>query len=257
MKWAATPTDWYTDLGLDEAGERAEILHRRAWDFAGHQETGGFIPASMVARLCPTHTKARVAALVGIGKWVEVEGGYQLAEWDSVYEDLKSLLHRRKSDTERQRRHRAKQRDVDTESTAERDPSQPRERDEKGDESRGLSRDSHGVDKNRDNPPNPPASRGANCDPISKPHPHCRGCGTSRRAGRQQADADAAQAAVQADLELRAAAKNAPHCGHPDCDPNGRWRTTPTGQQRCPECNEVEILKRANRPPLIAVAGGR
>jgi DNA-binding transcriptional ArsR family regulator len=71
-----------------------------------------------------------------------------------------------------------------------------------------------------------------------------------------QVGGTAARAAITADLELRAAAKSAPHCGHPDCDPIGRWRTTPRGDIRCPECNEVSILRRAGRPQL-ALVGAR
>lgn len=234
MKWAATPTDWYTDLGLDEAGERAEILHRRAWDFAGHQETGGFVPAAMVARLCPKGTKARVDALVRIGKWVEVDGGYQLAEWDDIYDELKSLLHRQKSDRERQRRHRAKQKNEESQ-PEKRDP----ERDENVDASRGLSRDSHGLEEKRDNPPTP-RTAGGDCDLISKPHTGCRGCGTTKR----HLAAAAAVEAAAADERRRAAAKNAPHCGHRDCDPISRWRTTDLGETRCPDCHELSILAR-------------
>lgn len=255
MKWVARSTGDYSDLRLARAGEAAEILYDRAWGWSGHHEQGGFIPAEMVARLCPTKTKARVSALIREGLWRATDGGYQAVDWDEVYEDVKSLVHRRKSDRDRKRRQRERD-DASHQPSAELsdEPSPPEStdtgRDEDVNASRGLSRDSHGAEKSREErTPQPPARRGADCDPISKPHSRCRGCGTTKRVEVQTAAAEA----IAAEERRRAAAKNAPHCGDPDCDPHSRWRTTALGVVRCPECHEVSILARTE-PVQLALA---
>lgn len=246
MRWVPKPTDCYSDLGLDEAGEAAEILWHRAWAWCGHQETGGFIPTAMVARLCPTRTRARVQALLKVGKWVEVDGGYQVADFDDAMGELKSLIHRRKSDAERARRYRAKH---DASEAASRPPS--------ADASRPASRDDHALEEKRDNPPNPPASRGANCDPLSPTHDNCRGCCTTPRARAKLAEAaeQQRQADELAQLQDRRAA--VAWCGNYLCDRRTRRRIDDDGgTEPCPACHP-DVVVGPLPGPVLTVVGAR
>jgi hypothetical protein len=243
VRWVPHPTDSYSDPALAEAGEAAELLHRRAWDWCGHQETDGFVPAAMVGRLCPNRVAARVAALVRVGKWVAVDGGYRLAEWEEAMADLRSLLHRRKSDAERQRRRRA-------DPKPERDPSE----DGNTDGSRRPSRDGLPLEEKRDTPLTPRRGRGE-CDPANPIHDNCRPCGTTPRQRAAAAAATAENLAAQqlADLERRRQAVE--WCGDEDCDPRWRKVLTADGLVPCPNCHPDLVVGPlpSTRAPLVAV----
>lgn len=242
MRWVPTPTDAYSDLRLAEAGEKAEILHRRAWDWCGHQETDGVIPAAMLARLCPAGWKQRLKALLDVGLWESTDGGYRLADWAGVMSEMRSLQQRKRSDADRQARKRLRDKD----------------RDPQRDLSRDASRDNPHAEEKRDNPPNPPASRGANCDPDSKPHPNCRGCRTTPRL--ITADLEAANAAAAAaQLEDLVQRRNdLDWCGDPDCDPIERRVDTARGVTKCPACHpDVVVGPLPAKPRTLAVVGAR
>jgi hypothetical protein len=75
-------TTFYDDPELIAAGEAAEVLYVRAMAYAGRQETDGFIPKEMPARLTPAKTQPRITALVREGLWVQVEGGWRIVNWE-------------------------------------------------------------------------------------------------------------------------------------------------------------------------------
>jgi hypothetical protein len=104
------------------------------------------------------------------------------------------------------------------------------------------------------NPPNPPASRGAKCDPISQPHPRCRGCRTTPRqlAAAETVAAEAQAAADLADLLQRR--DDVEWCGDPDCDFQERRLMTPRGLTKCPNCHpDLVVGPLPSTRPLAAV----
>ncbi|TFV83132.1 hypothetical protein [Blastococcus sp. CT_GayMR16] len=104
---------------------------------------------------------------------------------------------------------------------------------------------------NPQNTPQPPAERGAHCDPDGQPHPNCRGCGTTRRTGRvTPADTAAAELAAVEDLRTRRAA--IAHCGA--CSPYDRTVEVPgLGIRRCPDCHPDLVVGPMPRPQLSVV----
>lgn len=248
MKWVPYPSKAYGDPRLAAAGEAAEILWSRAWAWCGDQETDGFIPAEMVARLCPTRTSQRLAALLALDIWVEVEGGYLPTDWREITDDIKGMEQVREQAAERARRYRANRKAKKSRSTT---PATSPSRDESRDALRDESRPRHGQEVEGDNyPPDPPPS-GGHCDPITKPHRNCRGCGTSRRGARRSpAEAAAAELRVVEDMRARRAAVQ--HCGA--CSPYDRTVEIPgMGVRRCPDCHPDLVVGPLPRYPQLVV----
>lgn len=101
-------------------------------------------------------------------------------------------------------------------------------------------------------PPNPPASRGAKC-----PHgrsTNCRRCGTSPRAAEERQRLTDAETAAAELAELERARSQLPWCGTRSCDEHSRWRETDDGQaRRCPLCHPDVAIGRPS-PELVARA---
>lgn len=236
MKWVPYPSKTYSDPRLEAAGEAAEILWSRAWAWIGDQETDGFIPEAMVARLCPTRTRARLAALLEHDIWVAVDGGYKPTDWDETTGDVRGLERVREQAAERARRYRKNRANARATLTA---------------SSRDASRDDHALEEKERDTPQPPAERGATCDPISQPHRNCRGCHTSRRSAMPTA-AEAAAAEAAAIEQLRARRAAVPHCGA--CDPHDRTvEIEGVGWRRCSGCHPDLVVGPLPRPQLAVV----
>lgn len=117
-------------------------------------------------------------------------------------------------------------------------------------------------------PPHTPAAPrpgAGSCDPRTRPHARCRGCGTDRRAGRRAAadraaaEAAAQQAAALAHLdELRAAREAVPWCGDHACRRVGRMRITDDDRLApCPRCHPDVVVGPLPAPaPVPATAAG-
>lgn len=245
MKWVPYPSKAHSDPRLAAAGEAAEILWSRAWAWSGDQETNGFVPVEMVARLCPHRTRQRVSALLEHGIWVAVDGGYEPTDWTETTGDIRGLEKVREKDAARARRYRARKRTSTGPSTPV-DVTPP---------SRDASSGDHALEIEGEVTPQPPAERGAHCDPIAQPHLNCRGCGTNRR-GAQPTAADIAAAEQAAIDDLRARRAAVPHCG--TCEPHDRTVEIPgNGWRRCPSCHPDLVVGPMPRPSLHIVPATR
>lgn len=105
-------------------------------------------------------------------------------------------------------------------------------------------------------PPNPPASRGAKSRCRRHPNPDqpgagCRRCGTNPRAADRQAQLEAATAAAAEVARFERDRADLPWCEHPDCSREDRWRSPDGGRaHRCPECNPDVVVGRPSRELL-------
>lgn len=108
MDWVKLSTTYDTDAAIMRAGESAEVLFTRALAYCGREETGGFVPDGMPARLCPKATTARVNALVRERLWIRDDraGGWRFRSWESWNSELDALAQRRRADRERKQRER-------------------------------------------------------------------------------------------------------------------------------------------------------
>jgi len=130
VEWFKQRTDYYEQPGMLSAGERAEVLHMRAKAYCAKNETGGYVPETMLPRLTPVGWKQRAAALVAVGLWERTPAGYAITDWDEDQSELEALVMRRRADAARKRAQR------------ERDRHAP-EADTSRDESEDGSRDGH------------------------------------------------------------------------------------------------------------------
>lgn len=110
MEWVKLSTSYDTDAAIMRAGEAAEVLFTRSLAYCGREETGGFIPDGMPARLCPKGAAARVKSLVSERLWVrdDEQHGWRIRSWESWQSELDLLAERRRADRERKRREREK-----------------------------------------------------------------------------------------------------------------------------------------------------
>lgn len=106
VDWFKQRTNYYMQPEMQQAGERAEVLHLRAKSYCADRETGGFVPTTMLPMLTPNGWKQRAAALVTVGVWVAVQGGYRIVDWDEDQAELEAYAARLRSDRERKRAQR-------------------------------------------------------------------------------------------------------------------------------------------------------
>lgn len=107
MDWVKLSSRYYLDPAVASLDDAAEVMFTRGLAYAGDQETGGFVPSSIV----PTLTRRRryeatVDALVAASLWLPVSGGYQITRWEEWQEELEAIARRRSADRERKRRER-------------------------------------------------------------------------------------------------------------------------------------------------------
>lgn len=94
-------------------------------------------------------------------------------------------------------------------------------------------------------PPNPPANRGAKsrCRRHgNSPGANCRRCGTSPRGEEQRLHREAVEAAAAEVARIERDRAELPRCAHPDCGPD-RWRSPDDAPAfRCPDCHPDEVI---------------
>lgn len=105
--WLRLAAAYYEDPDVIDAGEPAEVLFIRGLGYAKRQGTEGFIPAQALPYIVQSRAKQRVARLVQVGLWIEVEGGWRIRRWDLWQDSLEEIEASREGARERQRKSRA------------------------------------------------------------------------------------------------------------------------------------------------------
>jgi len=111
-KYVKLQSGYYLDPAVAGLSEAAEIAFVRSIAYCGSAETHGYVPdavlTSIVRRQSVRAASKVCQELVTATLWIKVPGGHQLRTWSENQSELEALLTRRKSDAERQKRHRAK-----------------------------------------------------------------------------------------------------------------------------------------------------
>jgi hypothetical protein len=79
--FAPLSAHYYDDDAIIAAGEKAEVLFTRGLAFAARKPADGFISDLQLTTFRLPGVKSRVARLVDVGLWEEVEGGYRITAW--------------------------------------------------------------------------------------------------------------------------------------------------------------------------------
>lgn len=82
------------DPKIIRAGEKAQMLYEWGLRFAKKAAMDGFIDAAQLRRFPYAGVKARTAALVREGLWLETEGGYIVAAWGKWNEPAAKSMER-------------------------------------------------------------------------------------------------------------------------------------------------------------------
>lgn len=113
MTWFLVDDDMSTHHKIVRAGNAAVGLWARAGSWSSRYLTDGFIPDDILPTL---GTKRQADKLVQVGLWHrdDERGGYEFHEWEprQRHATRKAAEKRRQADAERQRRHRARERQV-------------------------------------------------------------------------------------------------------------------------------------------------
>lgn len=75
-------------------GELAEVLWTRVLDHVNEHDTHGLIMQGIPEVVCPRQTKKRVDALVQVGLWEVVAGGWEIHDyyqWNRTAEEMDAL----------------------------------------------------------------------------------------------------------------------------------------------------------------------
>lgn len=219
VDWVKLHVRYYADHRVEHLPNAdAEVMFVRGLARAGELKLGGFIPKASVPKLARRRASASVAALVHCGLWTEVDGGYQVTNWDAWQAALNALVERRAADAARKRLARAAAKAARASADSSMDASanvHPTEK-EKEEEERGTVRTSPRARAREDEPPPrcPRHLRSAN-------PPNCGACADARRHHDEWQKADRAR---------RAAAPRCPH--HP-------YQAAAT----CPACRSEKIAR--------------
>lgn len=82
MAWVKLDDGFAEHPKIEEAGPLAGFLHVAALCYCNRQLTDGFVPENKVGRLASIPSvKRHVAALVSVGLWHQVDGGYQIHDY--------------------------------------------------------------------------------------------------------------------------------------------------------------------------------
>lgn len=82
MAWVRLDDGFAEHPKIEEAGPLAAWLHVAALCYCNRHLTDGFIPAGKVKRLADVPNVSRhIGALVKVGMWMEVEGGYAIHDY--------------------------------------------------------------------------------------------------------------------------------------------------------------------------------
>ncbi len=109
--YAPLSATYYRDDALLEAGEKAEVLFTRGLAFSADSNSDGFITdrqLTMVLGIGLRGIPQRAAALVAVGLWERIDGGYNVRSWLKWNRSAAELGRMRKQDRER----KANQRDL-------------------------------------------------------------------------------------------------------------------------------------------------
>lgn len=75
-------------------GELAEVMWSRVLDHVNEHETGGLVMQGIPELVCPRQSTKRVKALVQVGLWDVVAGGWEIHdyhEWNRTPEQMEAL----------------------------------------------------------------------------------------------------------------------------------------------------------------------
>jgi len=108
VDWVKLRAGFYRDVAVATLDDAAEVMLNRGSAYCGDAETGGFIPDAILPSLTRKPAQAgRIASrIVTAGRWARVDGGYRIVDWSDDQAELEALIARRRTDRERQRRHR-------------------------------------------------------------------------------------------------------------------------------------------------------
>lgn len=113
MGWAKFDDRYSWHPKIIDAGPYAELLDMRAIIYSVGAETDGFVSVSALPRIAhgiPTPL-SRAGALVEVGRWSTVDGGWQIHDFLEYQPSRDDRLEWRAKGAERQRRSRASRRD--------------------------------------------------------------------------------------------------------------------------------------------------
>lgn len=121
MEWVKLYVHYADDLAIAEADDAGEVMFTRGLAYCGRAKTGGFIPDSKLKDLTRRPARAKTTArqltrhtsLDEPGPWEVVAGGYQVRNWAHYQEQFDALAARRKSDRDRQAKHRKRKGEPD------------------------------------------------------------------------------------------------------------------------------------------------
>ena len=111
--WFKWPNDLVDDPRFVGLSDAAWTLHAHAASYCSRNLTDGFIPDSMLSRLCNTRFPAKAAReLVDAGMWVVVDGGWRIDGFEDEQQTRENVEKTRAQARERQKRKRARHADV-------------------------------------------------------------------------------------------------------------------------------------------------
>jgi hypothetical protein len=87
------------------AGNAAMGLWVRAGAQSARELSDGFVPKSMANQL---GTRAQIAALIRVGLWRDVDGGYEFHDWLDINDSRERVQEKRRSNRDRQSRFRGR-----------------------------------------------------------------------------------------------------------------------------------------------------
>jgi len=129
MPWVAMDDQYPERAEVAQIGAHAAWLNVCAWAYCNRQLTDGFVPAGVAGRLADVpKVAAQIAALVAVGWWMPVEGGYEIVGYLRYQKSAAEIRAKRENDRRRQAKSRAGSRSAshrDTEPTSAGRPEAP------------------------------------------------------------------------------------------------------------------------------------
>lgn len=101
MAWVKLDDGFPEHPIIDGLSDAAFRLHVAGLCFCSRQLTDGLIPAATVVRLVPKHQPKAVTELVEAGRWLPVDGGYQLHDYLKYQPSREQVEARREKARER------------------------------------------------------------------------------------------------------------------------------------------------------------
>ena len=181
MTWIKLDDSFPDHPKVRKAGPEASWLYIAALCHSRRFLTDGFVDAEMVPMMTTLRSsKKAIEALVSVGLWIEVEGGYEINDY-SEHQQTKEMVEKQR-ELARERKARARRNHADVTEVSRRDASVRHA------DVTEVSRRSHATEKSREEkitntPPNPLASEGGQNADLrqSSQRPNPRSQGTSPR----------------------------------------------------------------------------